>query len=105
MFKNREGHAVDPVPYLVVASGTFLGSFSFVPVYGLSLGLSPLSSVGAATAVFAGLAAVAYHQMVWTARPELQGEVPAAQRLQRVFYVALVVGGVVLLATLLLLWW
>ena len=104
MFQNREGRAVDPVPYLVVTSGAFLGSFSFVPVYGLSLGLSLPVSVGVATTIFAGLAVVAYHQMVWTARPELQGEVPAAQRLQRVFYAALVVGGLLLLATLLLLW-
>jgi hypothetical protein len=43
--------------------------------------------------------------MVWSARPDLRGEVPAGVRLQRLFYGAVAVGGVLLLLTLLLLSW
>lgn len=89
--RNREGTAIDPVPYLVVASLAFLLSFSFGPVYCLSLGLSLPVSLVVSSLVFLVLATVAYHQMVWCARPDLQGEVPAADRLRRLFYLVLVV--------------
>lgn len=85
-FRNREGATVDPVPYLVVASLAFLLCFSFGPVYCLALGSSLPVAVAVSTLVFAGLAVGAYHQMVWTTRPELHGEVPAVQRLYRLFY-------------------
>ena len=94
---------MDPVPFLVVSGLSLLGSLSFVPVYCLSLGLSMPVSVGAGIVGFLGLSAGAYHRMVWAARPDLQGEVPAAMRLQRLVYGALAVGGVLLLSTLLLL--
>lgn len=103
MLRNQEGTPVDPVPFLVVSGLSLLGSLSFVPVYCLSLGLSMPVSVGTGVAVFLGLSAGAYHQMVWTARPELRGEVPAVVRLQRLVYGVLVVVGVLLLLTLLLL--
>ena len=103
MFRNREGRPVDPVPFLVVTGLAFLGSYSFVPVYCLSLGLSMHVSTGTSTVVFLGLSAVTYHRMVWAARPDLQGEVPPGFRLQRLFYGVLVVVGVLLLLTLLLL--
>ena len=103
MFRNREGTAVDPVPFLVVSGLSLVGSLSFVPVYCLTLGLPMSVSVGAGVAVFLGLSAVAYHRMVWTASPGLRGEVPPEMRLQRLVYGALVVVGVLLLLTLLLL--
>lgn len=103
MFRNRDGHAVDPVPFLVVTGFALLGSFTFVPVYVLTLGLSVELSVGAGVVVFGALTAVAYHQMVWSSSPELQGEIPAETRLLRLFYAALVVGVVMLSLTLLLL--
>jgi ABC-type nickel/cobalt efflux system permease component RcnA len=103
VLRNREGTAVDPVPFLVVSGLSLVGSLSFVPVYCLTLGLSMPVSVGAGVAVFLGLSTVAYHRMVWTHRPELRGEVPAAVRLQRLVYGVLVVAGVLLFLTLLLL--
>ncbi|MEF8861234.1 MAG: hypothetical protein V5A40_05690 [Haloarculaceae archaeon] len=103
VLRNREGAEVDPVPFLVVSGLSLVGSLSFVPVYCLTLGLSMPVSVGAGVAVFLGLSAVAYHRMVWTACPELRGEVPPGARLQRLVYGALVVAGVLLLLTLLLL--
>ena len=103
VLSNREGTRVDPVPFLVVSGLSLVGSLSFVPVYCLSLGLSMPVSVGAGVSVFLGLTAVAYHRMVWTARPELRGEVPPGLRLQRLVYGVLVAAGVLLLLTVLLL--
>lgn len=103
VFRNREGRDVDPVPFLVVSGLSLAGSLSFVPAYCLALGLSIPVSAGAGVAVFLGLSAVAYHRMVWTARPELRGEVPPGMRLQQLVYGMLVVVGVLLLLTLLLL--
>lgn len=103
VFRSREGRPVDPVPFLVVTGLAFLGSYSFVPVYCLSLGLSIRVSAGTGTLVFLALTAVSYHRMVWTARPHLRGEVPAGSRIQRLFYGVLAVAGVLLLLTLLLL--
>ena len=103
MLSNRDGHRVDPVPFLVVTGLAFLGSFTFVPIYCLTLGLPMTYSAGAGVFVFGSLTAVAYHRMVWASTPELQGEVPAETRLLRLFYGALVVGGVLLSLTLLLL--
>lgn len=103
MFRNRDGDPVDPVPFLVVTGFALLGSFTFVPVYCLALGVSMEYSVGTGVLVFGTLTAVAYHRMVWESRPELLGEVPAETRLLRLVYGALVVGGVLLLLTLLLL--
>jgi hypothetical protein len=100
VFRNREGTRVDPVPYLVVTGLAFLGCFSFLPVYLRSLGVGlPLALAGSG-AVFASLAAVAYHRMVWTARPALRGEVPPGRRLRRVLYAALVVVAVLVGLTL-----
>lgn len=89
MFRNQLGRRVDPVPFLVATGLAFLGTFSFLPVYCLTLGLSiPVTGV-VSVGVFAGLAAVSYHRLVWTARPEFRGEIPPEQRLIRLFYVAL----------------
>jgi hypothetical protein len=103
VFRNREGDRVDPVPFLVVVGFAFLGSFTFVPVYCLSLGLSTVQAAGIAIAVFSLLTAAAYRRMVWGARPDLAGEIPAGERLIRLYYGALVVGGVLLGLTVLLL--
>lgn len=103
MFRNREGTAVDPVPFLVVSGLSLVGSLSFVPVYCLTLGLSMPVSVGAGVTVFLGLTALSYHRMVWSTRPELRGEIPPGVRLQRLVYGVLVAAGVLLFLTLLLL--
>ena len=103
MFRNREGTAVDPVPFLVVSGLSLVGSLSFVPVYCLTLGLPGSVSVGSGVAVFLGLSTLAYHRMVWTTRPGLRGEIPPGARLQRLVYGALAVAGVLLFLTLLLL--
>ena len=103
MFRNREGRSVDPVPFIVVSGLSLMGCYSFFPVYCLTLGLPLSASIGLTTVIFAAIAAAAYHQLVWTARPDLRAEVPAGLRLETFFYVALAVTGVLLLLTLTLL--
>lgn len=99
--RNRQGTPVDPVPVLVVVSANFLLCFSFGPVYCLALGTDLTTAVAISTTVFVGLTVAAYHQMVWTARPELRGEVSAQSRLQRLFYAVLIATLVLLSLSLL----
>lgn len=95
---NRHGTPVDPVPFLVVGALAFLVSFSYGPVYCLTLGLSLPWALAVSTLAFSLTAGAAYHRFVWSARPELAGEIPAHERLRRLFY-----GTVVALALLVLL--
>lgn len=99
-FRNREGDPVDPVPFLVTASAAFLVTFSFVPVYCLTLGLSVATATAASTAVFLVAAGLAYRRLVRTAHPDLRSEVDPGLRLRQLFYVALVVVGLLVLVSL-----
>lgn len=103
--RNREGTPVDPVPFLVVAALCFLMSFSFGPVYGLTLGLSLSQALVGSGVVFVATSSGAYHRLVWTARPDLRGEVPPEYRLQRLFYAIIALALVLLLIFLPLVWY
>ncbi|XVH32855.1 hypothetical protein ACNS7O_06630 [Haloferacaceae archaeon DSL9] len=96
--RNRHGTPVDPVPFAVVALLAAMLTFSFGPLYGRALGyslrLSLLVCGGAAVAIAAG----AYHRLVWLARPELRGEIPAANRM--LWFVYLTVGIALLVVVL-----
>ncbi|WP_251329023.1 hypothetical protein [Haloplanus pelagicus] len=96
--RNREGTPVDAVPFLVVTAMSGLVAFSFGPVYCLAVGLEGTAVVGVPALACVGAVAVAYHRLVYTARPELRGEIPPEQRLLGLFYTALV--GAALLAAL-----
>jgi len=100
--RNRDGDPIDPVPYLVVLAVGFLVAFSFLPGYCLALGLPLWTGLLAAGVVFVGFAAVTYHRMVLTSRPEIQREVPAELRVRKLFYVVLVVCAVLAGLTVLL---
>ena len=100
VFRNREGTRVDPVPYLVVTGLAFLGCFSFLPLYLRAAGVDLRAALAGSGVVFASLAALAYHRLVWTARPTLRGEVPPERRLRRVLHAALVVAAVLVGLTL-----
>lgn len=99
-FRNRAGDPVDPVPFLVTASAAFLVTFSFVPVYCLTLGFSVAAAAVASTAVFLVVSALAYRRLVLAARPDLRSEVDPGLRLRQLFYAALVVAGLLVLASL-----
>ena len=97
---NRHGTPVDPVPFLVVASLAFLVSFSYGPIYCMALGLSLPPALAVSTLAFCLATSASYHRLVWTARPELRGEIPADQRFRRLVYAALVVGALLALLSL-----
>lgn len=89
-FTNARGRPVDPVPFLVVAALAFLVSFSYGPIYCMELGLSLSAGLGLSAAVFTIASALAYHRLVWRARPDLRGEIAAEDRLRAIVYAALV---------------
>ena len=84
--RNRHGTHVDPVPFVVVVGLSFMVLLSFGPLYGQALGLSLGTALALSSVLFAVAAVTAFHQQVWTARPDLRGEVAAAVRAERLFY-------------------
>lgn len=96
--RNKHGTAVDPVPFFVVVLGALMLTYSYGPLYLMALGLGLGDSLLACGAALALATGAAHHRLVWTARPDLRGEVPAAVRFKRLFYAVLI--GVVSLALL-----
>ncbi|MEF8856739.1 MAG: hypothetical protein V5A16_04890 [Haloplanus sp.] len=95
--RNRDGTAVDAVPFLVVTAMAVLVCFSFGPIYVLAIGLGGPAVFGLPTVACLTAVGVAYYRLVYTAHPELRGEVPAEQRIRGLFYAA-IVGAAVLVA-------
>ena len=98
--RNRYGSDVDGVPFLVVSAMAFLVTFSFGPLYGSALGLPLPTSIAGCAVVFGATVCGAYYRLIWQARPELEGEVPASQRLVRLLYVAIALGLLLVLLAL-----
>lgn len=97
--RNKHGTTVDPVPFLVVVLGTVMVGYSYGPLYFMALGLGLGESLMACGAVVVGCVGLAHHRLVWTARPDLRGEVPPEARMKRLFYVVIIgVAGLALLA-------
>lgn len=90
--ENRRGDPVDPVPFLVSAGLAFMFAFSVGPIYGLTYGMSLSWSLVASTVAFAALLAVAYAQLVRSAPPVDAGSLPPGPRMERLLYVALALG-------------
>ncbi|MFB6256472.1 MAG: hypothetical protein ABEH58_07080 [Haloplanus sp.] len=95
--RNRDGTAVDAVPFLVVTAMVGLVSFSFGPIYAIAIGLSGPAVFGLPTLACLAAIGVAYHRLVYTARPELRGELSPERRIKGLLYAA-VVGTAVLVA-------
>ena len=98
--RNREGEVVDPWPFVAVAGTGVLPVLSFGPLYLNAFGVPLSTAVGLSLGVAVAVVGVAYHQLVLTHRPEMAGEVPAADRLKRLFYAMLVLLALLLLLTL-----
>lgn len=98
--RNRRGDPIDPVPFLVSVGLAFMLAFSLGPIYGLSYGLSLPWSLAASSLVFAVLAAVAYAQLVRSAPPVDAESLPPGPRMERLLYVALALGVVLVGLTL-----
>lgn len=96
--RNQEGTPVDPVPFLVVAATAFATCYSFGPLYFVALGTDLATGVLTSTGVFLAATGGAYHQLVWTARPDVRAAVDPARRLWR-----LVLGAAVGIAVVVLL--
>ncbi|MFB6130036.1 MAG: hypothetical protein ABEJ28_04340 [Salinigranum sp.] len=94
--RNRRGTPVDPVPFLVVVGMAFLFAFTLGPGYCLALGLGIHGALAGSLAAFAVAVAGAYYRLVWTARPDLRGEIPGTVRLQRLVYAVLLFGLLIL---------
>jgi len=89
---NREGVAVDPVPFVVIAGMASLLLLSFGPLYGQALGLPLSIAIVISVGLSVASTAVAFHRQVWTARPDL---VPAAAGAERLFYLMVILGVVI----------
>lgn len=85
-FTNNQGTPVDPVPFLVAVFIGFLLLYSFGPGYLMTFGLDIGGALAAVTGAFVCVVAAAFHQFVWTARPEHRTEIPSTVRLKRLFY-------------------
>ena len=88
---NKHGTPVDPVPFLVVALLGVTVAYSYGPIYLTAFGLDLVLSLVISTVIAAAVTVVAYHRYVWTARPDLRGEIPVGWRLRRLVY-AVVIG-------------
>lgn len=97
---NARGTPVDPVPFLVVATTGILVSYVYLPAYFLAFGASVPLAVGGATVVAALLSAWSFHRYCWTARPDLQREVPTQERFKRLVYGMAIFAGLLLLLAL-----
>lgn len=98
--RNDRGVPVDPVPFIVVFALGFLVCYSFGPPYLMALGFTLVQALGLTTGVFAGVTAVAYHRLVWNARPEVRGVVPGRIRFRRLVYAVFVLLALVVLLAL-----
>ncbi|MFC6786872.1 hypothetical protein ACFQFH_13590 [Halobaculum halobium] len=104
--RNREGDPVDPVPFLVVAGMAFMIVFSAGPIYLMALfGVDLSLALGGSAAAFVPTAALAYHRLVRSVRPDLREELPASWRFRRLWYAAVAFGLLLVLLTLPLVDW
>jgi len=83
---NREGVAVDPVPFVVITGMAWLLVLSFGPLYGEALGVPLSTAIAVSVGVSVVAAVVAYYRQVWTARPEIEYGLPAGVRAERLFH-------------------
>ncbi len=91
-FQNRHGTPVDPVPFFVVTAMAFLLIFSFGPGYLMAVGLDLVGAIVISGSSFTYVMLGAWHEMVWTSRPDLREEVPGTVRMQRLIYAAMILG-------------
>lgn len=94
-FRNREGVPVDPVPFFVVTGLVCMLVLSFGPLYGQALGAGLEHSLAGSVAVSFAATVGSYYRQVWTVRPEFIDAVPAGIRAERLFYLMVVLGALI----------
>lgn len=100
VLRNRDGVVVDAVPFVVTCGSTFLLLYSFIPLYLQALGLGMRHAIGATTVIYGAVLVCAYHRQIYSADPERRAEVPADLRFRWLFYLMLVVVGLIVLLSL-----
>lgn len=98
--QNRNGTAVDAVPFLVVTATAFLLTFSFGPPYGTALGVSLDAAIAGSAVAYLLTTGLAYHRLVWRATPELREEIPASLRYRTLLYIGVGLGLILILLSL-----
>lgn len=83
---NRDGVAVDPVPFVVIAGMASLLLCSFGPLYGQALGMRLSTAVACSIGLSVVAAVIAYYRQVWSVSPDIEAELPAGLRAERLFH-------------------
>ncbi len=99
-FHNRDGDPVEPWPFVAVSGTGTLPVLSFGPLYLGAFGVPIRLAVGVSIAVSTGIVAVAYYRLVLAYRPDVQAALPASERAPRLFWITLVLIGVLVLPAL-----
>jgi len=100
VLRNREGTAVDAVPFIVTCGSTFLLLYSFLPLYLQALGLRMTLALGATTLVYGGVLVGAYYRQVYRVVPERRASVPAELRFRRLVYLMVITIALIVLLSL-----
>lgn len=98
LWRNSNGEVVDPAPFVVSSLLAVMFIYSFGPVYAMEYGLDLPMGLAVSTVLTVGTIVIAYHRLIWMARPEIRAEVPPHIRLQRLFYG--IIAGIILLSAL-----
>lgn len=93
--RNRDGEPVDAVPFLVSTGILGMLTLSLGPLYGLAYGVPIVGSLLMSAGVTAAVAVVAFHRLIWVAPPTWV-TIPPEVRFQRLFYLAVAFGLVLL---------
>lgn len=92
---NRNGTAVDPVPFVVVFGVAALLLLSFGPLYAQALGAPLSTAIIASVALTAVAAVIAFYRHIWTARPAVDRALTVGLRAERLFRLMVIFGVVV----------
>jgi hypothetical protein len=96
--RNRDGEPVDVVPFLVSTGILGMVALSIGPLYGVAYGVPVAESVAVSAGVTMVVCVVAFHRLVWAAPPAWV-TIPPGVRFQRLFYLAVVFGLVLIALT------
>jgi hypothetical protein len=94
--RNRHGRPVDPVPFVVVTGLGGMLALSVGPLYGVAYGVPLRTALVVSGVATLGIAAGAYHQFVWRATPDAVDGTGTGTDPTRLYYMALVLGAVIL---------
>ena len=96
--RNRDGEPVDVVPFVVSTGILGMMALSVGPLYGVAYGVPVAESLAVSAGVTLAVCGVAFHRLVWAAPPAWV-TIPPGVRFQRLFYLAVVFGLVLIALT------